>query len=472
MVGGRSVQADLAKYQFPVFCEYVHGDTIERILGQRTLCDHLMFWQEELQKEGRDSLIIAPPESIKSTLLRWYMEWVLGKDRDITMLYVMNTATQAMRQNVSIQETITKNTRYREVFPDVIPAKGKSWSQEATFIERQTLEAQANPDPSIFATGWDGPYQGLHPKYILLDDLTNQTDVTSDAVMRRQRDLLVGVLSDRRQRGGTIKAIWTRWGEQDLTPTLKDMGFKIIQQPVEGEYPWGRLLCPLVFPDDRIQEIRDRKVTSLPDGTIIDSGLFPLTYMCNPQAASGSMVKRDWWRFYNAQNPPEFKYIIHSWDLSTGRRGGDFSAYGAWGCAENGYYLIDAGHWRLEGDELLTKMKLLAARDMPRYVLVEDSSPSVNMIQTLEKHTNLPLKPEKPGTKDKIARLKARLHLIEVGRVWLPNGQKWVYDFIDEVSSFPGGRYDDQVDQLSQALKFFDTAPSRSMSGGGAIRAI
>jgi predicted phage terminase large subunit-like protein len=463
---------ELARREFPAYCEYVHGDILKQHFGVPRLCDHLRAWGRELEDEGQDTLIVAPPETWKSNLVRWWMEFCIGRNPHDTMLYVMNTFTQAARQNVSLQDTIQNNRHYRELFPHIRPDKSKGWSNESTFVQRPG----ANPNPTLFAAGINGPYQGLHPNRIFIDDPTDQQDVRSGTIMSEQVDRVRGVLYDRRQKGGVIKAILTRWGESDLVDTFKGLGFKVLTQPIEDEYPWGntRLLCPELFPDSRIQDIKVSKDVVLADGTPISSALFQLTYMCRPGAATGTKIKREWWQFYDLSQPPEFKSTVHSWDLSIGRKGGDFSAFGAWGVAENGYYMTDGGRWRLDMDEKVKKMVYLYERDRPRWVLVEDSSVSMDVIEYIKKHTGLPLKPISPGTKDKAARLDAIIAYIEAKRVWLPTKQPWVLDFIDECSRFTGlgDKHDDQVDQMTQALKFLASARSGRISSGVKVRPI
>jgi hypothetical protein len=54
----------------------------------------------------------------------------------------------------------------------------------------------------------------------------------------------------------------------------------------------------------------------------------------------------------------------------------------------------------------------------------------------------------------KLARANAVSAQIESGNVYLPHPMyaPWVLDFLAEVASFPAGRYDDQVDAMTQAL--------------------
>ena len=46
-------------------------------------------------------------------------------------------------------------------------------------------------------------------------------------------------------------------------------------------------------------------------------------------------------------------------------------------------------------------------------------------------------------------------HLIEGGAASIPRAAPWLEDFRHELSLFPNGRHDDQVDSLSQFLVWF-----------------
>jgi predicted phage terminase large subunit-like protein len=49
-------------------------------------------------------------------------------------------------------------------------------------------------------------------------------------------------------------------------------------------------------------------------------------------------------------------------------------------------------------------------------------------------------------------RLHAQTALFENGFVLLPRAATWLGDYIRELTSFPGSKYDDQVDSTTQAL--------------------
>ncbi len=69
---------------------------------------------------------------------------------------------------------------------------------------------------------------------------------------------------------------------------------------------------------------------------------------------------------------------------------------------------------------------------------------------------------------DKEMRMQVQTAVIEAKRVFVPKAAPWLMDFQDEVTKFPAGKHDDQVDSLSQFLKW----TSRPKRLGPRIRAL
>lgn len=95
--------------------------------------------------------------------------------------------------------------------------------------------------------------------------------------------------------------------------------------------------------------------------------------------------------------------------------------------------------------------------------LVEDKANGPAVIQEL-KHDVAGLIEVQPDG-GKIARAHAASPMVESGNIYLPHPSiaPWVEDLIEETAAFPNGRYDDQVDALTQAL-------NRLRSSGGVFR--
>jgi len=84
--------------------------------------------------------------------------------------------------------------------------------------------------------------------------------------------------------------------------------------------------------------------------------------------------------------------------------------------------------------------------------LVEDKANGPAVIQSL-RHEIPGLVAVVPDG-GKVARAQAVSPQVESGNVYLPHPAiaPWVEGFIEECTSFPNGKHDDQVDQMTQAL--------------------
>jgi predicted phage terminase large subunit-like protein len=91
--------------------------------------------------------------------------------------------------------------------------------------------------------------------------------------------------------------------------------------------------------------------------------------------------------------------------------------------------------------------------------LIEEAANGIAVIQMLA-HEIPGILPVKPLS-GKVARARSVTPLIAAGNVYLPHPAfaPWVQGFIEEHSSFPNGRNDDDVDALTQALARLSAMP-------------
>ena len=90
--------------------------------------------------------------------------------------------------------------------------------------------------------------------------------------------------------------------------------------------------------------------------------------------------------------------------------------------------------------------------------LVEDKANGPAVISALQHDVSglIPITPQG----GKVARAQSVSPQVESCNVYLPHPSiaPWVESFIDECSSFPNGKYDDQVDQMIQVLNWLRNA--------------
>lgn len=250
-------------------------------------------WYEALSTENK-LLIICPPDTYKSSTVQCYVEKMIGENPNIRILWLMKAGAQAQARVGSVAETIEDNEVYKRAYPRVKANKDKGWSKTMLYVKRDI----DGPDPTLMGCGLNGPYQGFHFDIIITDDPTNQQDVKSPSTMESQRDRVKGVIKDRLVRNGRWVAIFTRWGEDDLVPTFKELGFEVVVMPIMAEYPWGPTISNTRFPVDYCQKLRVEK----------GPAIFDLTYMCDPQAVEGGIIRRENLRYWahNSMGRPNF----------------------------------------------------------------------------------------------------------------------------------------------------------------------
>jgi len=144
--------------------------------------------------------------------------------------------------------------------------------------------------------------------------------------------------------------------------------------------------------------------------------------------------------------------MIQSWD--TAIKAG--TMHDASTCATFAYdgqmhRLLDMRVLRLEYPELKRAIIAAAETYLPEAILMEDKASGQSLLQDLRRETNLPLIAIQPKG-DKILRVARITPMLESGRVALPKQAPWLTAFEQEISVFPNGAHDDQVDAMTQYL--------------------
>jgi len=258
----------------------------------------------------------------------------------------------------------------------------------------------------------------------------------------------------RLQPGGAIVVIMTRWSKRDLVGKILKSSFErdgdeweIIEFP--AILPSGNSLWPEFWP---IKELLALK-TELPVSK------WNAQYMQTPTSEEGAMVKREWWRIWEKENPPQCEFIIQSWDTAfTKNERSDYSACTTWGVFylnENPddphIILLDAFKDRMEFPELKAKALEMYKEWEPDAFVVEAKAAGSPLIYELRR-MGIPVSEFTPTRgNDKIARMNSVTDLFSSGKVWAPE-RRWAEEVIEEMAAFPNSEHDDLVDSSTQAL--------------------
>ena len=135
----------------------------------------------------------------------------------------------------------------------------------------------------------------------------------------------------------------------------------------------------------------------------------------------------------------------------------DYSVCTSWGILGKDIYLIDVLRRRMEYPELKRAVRAQSERFAADVVLIEDKASGTQLIQELVAEGLWAATRYQPQA-DKVMRLHAQTATIENGFVHLPEAAPWLGAYLDELTSFPHSRHDDQVDSTAQALDWLKHA--------------
>lgn len=407
--------------------------------------------------EIRQLLINVPPRSMKSLLVSilWpTWEWIRRPgDRWIFASYADALATKHSIDRRTVLQSTWYQTR---------------WGDQVQLASDQNVkgEFQNTKRGLMIATSTGGSITGKGGDRIIVDDLHNPQQAESDAQRETALSYFRQTLSTRldNKRTGAIVVVMQRLHERDLSALCQDLGFIDVCLPAEAEtrteirFPRSgpvhvREPGDLLWPAREGREELDMQKRML--GSVAYAG----QYQQRPTPAGGAIFQRDWFRFYDEL--PSLPEVVQSWDMSFKDRGDNDYVVGlVAGRRGADIYLIDRvkGQWAFS--ESCRQVEALRQKyPASRTILIEDAANGPAIIDAL--HHRVPgiiaVQPEG----GKLARAQAVQPWVEAGNVYLPNPRPhdrliperaWVDDFLYQLTVFPNGAHDDDVDAFTQLL--------------------
>ena len=98
-------------------------------------------------------------------------------------------------------------------------------------------------------------------------------------------------------------------------------------------------------------------------------------------------------------------------------------------------------------------------------MLIEDKASGTQLIQELIAEGLHAVSRYQPQA-DKVMRMHAQTAMIENGFVHVPDTGPWLAQYLHELTSFPNGRHDDQVDSTAQMLDWFKRGAGPGSNAG------
>jgi len=396
-------------------------------------------------------IINMPPRHTKSEFASYLLPaWFLGKFPHKKVIQTSHTAELAVGFGRKVRNLVDSEV-YNNIFPNLaLQADSKAAGRWNT-----------SKGGDYFAIGVGGAVTGKGADVLIIDDPHSEQEAAMAAsnpeVYDKVYEWYTSGPRQRLQPGGAIVIVMTRWAARDLTgQVIKSAAqrageeWEVIEFP--AILPSGRPLWPQFWSLEELTALREE----------LPNSKWQAQYQQNPIGNESAIVKRDWWKWWDKDNPPICDYILQSWDTAFEKtQRADYSAGTTWGifnCEEDNFapniILLNTYKKRVEFPELKRDVLREYKEYEPDSLIVEKKASGAPLIYDL-RAMGIPVQEYTPGKgQDKIARLNSVSDIIASGKVWVPQ-TRWAEELVDEVAAFPSGEHDDLVDATTLALMRF-----------------
>ncbi|SEO89086.1 phage uncharacterized protein (putative large terminase), C-terminal domain-containing protein [Salinihabitans flavidus] len=399
-------------------------------------------------------LILMPPRHLKSHCVSVaFPAWALGRDASRRII--------CMSYGQDLAETFSRDSRRLMQAP---------WSQ-AVFPRlrldpKRTAvgELRTTTNGYRIATSVGGPLTGKGADILILDDPSKAEDVASEARRDIVWEWFTGTAMTRldNPRTGAVIVVAQRLHEDDLPGRLlATEDWEVLELPaietrdrhipLASDVNWARPVGHVLLPEHMDEQAFKAKRREMGPRS------YEAQYQQSPSPAGGGIVRPEWFgTIPDTQHRSEYEAIIQSWDTAAvPGESNDYSVCTTWGLIGPYIDLLDVHRRQYLQPDLLRIAADLRAKWRPNLLIVETVGSGRGVYDHLHRQDRTGIRSHRPK-EGKDERMSIQSPKIECGEVRLPRNAPWRESFLTEVAAFPNGKYDDQVDSMSQALFALD----------------
>lgn len=450
-----------------------------------TKLDYEMNWHHVLMSQAMDMfyareitnlMLFMPPRVGKTEAVsRRFPASSLGRNPKCQIIATSYSDSLASAANRDVQRIIDTDA-YRMVFPDTtLSGENMRTNVTGSWLRNNNIFEIVGHSGFYRSAGIGSGITGMGFHFGIIDDpIKNWQEALSPTVRQKHWDWYTSTFYTRREKNAGICLIMTRWHEDDLAgriiaharqtgekwtivsfPMIRESentGYEEFFHPVLSKLDPRKIGDPL-WPEK--YSIKECDNIRLSVGSKVWAGL----YQQRPAPLEGSLVKREWFRFY--RQLPQEAYLkgewLQSWDLSfKNSADSDYVVGQVWCRIAGRKYLCDQVRARMGFTETIKAIQSLSAKWPNATVkLIEDKANGPAVIDSIGKEIGGVIAVDVKDSK--MARLNACAPDFEAGDVLIPEPERapWVHDYMEELASFPSAANDDQVDGTTQALLRF-----------------
>lgn len=405
----------------------------------------------------RKLIINVPPRTLKSSIVSvGAPSWSFGQDPTERFLTASGASTLATKHSLDCR-LILRSQWYKLLFPKV--------ELRADQDQKNRFETTAGGHRIAIGAGASIVGQGGRIK--IIDD-----PIDPEKTLRPKPDEIIKIntwydqtWSQRSDDQTTAKEILVmqRLHIDDLTGHLinQDTGWEVLVLPQEGK---GNTVISLPISKVKINRKdgeflqverfgeEEKKITQ----KILGSHGYAGQHQQEPVQRGGNRIKAAWFGKHSVE-PIEYEETVISIDTANkAKEIHDPTVMEIYGRVGKTWYLREVVREHLAYPDLKKTFFAVYHKYKPDFVLIEDKASGTQLLQEAQE-MNFPVVPIEPEA-DKITRMELQLGVIESGLISLPDPLKfdygWIHDLDVELSQFPDCVTWDQIDAMSQFVKW------------------
>lgn len=416
-----------------------------------------------------------------------YIKWMLRcHNPAVRNLLVSENIVNAAKLGSRIRWHFESNDIYRGAFRETLPNAGTTWASFSLHVNIPPGFDASHGEGTFDFIGVGGALQSRHYTNIIEDDLVGRKAIESQSIMDKTVDyhrLIVGAYENNDQdHEGNELVVGNRWSYHDLNSHIREHEdwFRFSTHSALGGccelHPSDTPIFPEEFSFEKLMRIKERQGTYN----------FSCQFLNNPAAPDNADFKPEWLGYYELLEDTNGQFIhhaakdgaivrdvrtnhlrvamtvdpAHSGNAGQGRCRHSIIVLGL--SAEGRYYLLDCWAKACGYDEFINEIYKMATKwKLTRFGLETIAAQRflayhIQFLNRLESRNLriIELKGEVEGADGELTRRKewrirnVLLPIFEAGRFYT---QRRFQDFFGEYTTFPKGRFVDQLDALAYA---------------------
>lgn len=210
---------------------------------------HWLWLQLICDMEIKQLLIVATPESAKTTWMMAYAACLIGFYPEWPGIIAAVSGPVAEKRSLALRNLV-ESPEFAETFPGVLPAAGMTWKAHEWSVAENGRPHAGRLHPTVAAYGTGGSITGSRARWLIADDILDYDNTRTQHQRNVVDNWLHSSLLSRVVAGtGVVRVIGNAWHHADSHALLRrSEGWVTCHIPLLSDGP--DVVATITYPDD------------------------------------------------------------------------------------------------------------------------------------------------------------------------------------------------------------------------------